>query len=719
MKKIIFSLLALTLFVSGLVPLSATAAAHNAGTNIKTSNGTIYLITQEGTRRPYNSAGAFTSYGFNSWANVKVATSEDLSLPIGSNVPPQDGKIICDTKQRAGTCYLITMGSKIGFPSADIFTKQGFSFSKVIYGDASFLGEKQNIQAGNEAHQAGVLINKNGTVYLVGVVGLIGISDLTTFNSWGYNFSDVVVANEADFNFSVSGTLPFRQPGQLSPLDVSGTSATSNQSWQPKVAISAYSPSGTIYSTGGKNDLFTFVISAPKDRDFTVKQLSFEFNGTLPYSYLSNIKIIHYETGKEVGSNSGNVLSANSGGYAVSPPLIIVAGGSAEFIIRGDILSGTTGYTLQTKLTEVWTSSTPGLTSLAVVAGLPLTGPIVSVQTYSYAKKLTVTSPVNEEVIQAGSTKKITWTTTSATVGDLTITLMKKKNTGGFSPQQVITTSAPNVGYYLWNLSSDLPNGQYYIYIANPQNYNFYDDSDGEFTIKNPSIVNSSIFVPDFYPNNILEYGSLQNILWTDSGFCMQSSGGLSACPTSQLYSIYLLTDSNKNQYQAGSDPTSLAYFLGSVSMTSGSGKYSWYSGDAYLNNSRVSLSTTQNYYVLVTKVGTKEFGSSATPFTFQTVGAQRDAKRLSEIRNFASALELYFNDFNSYPPSLDSLMPKYIGVLYTGPTPADGLCSTSQNNYTYNKLNGGSSYYLAFCLGQNSGGYNSGTHILSPAGIQ
>jgi hypothetical protein len=95
-----------------------------------------------------------------------------------------------------------------------------------------------------------------------------------------------------------------------------------------------------------------------------------------------------------------------------------------------------------------------------------------------------------------------------------------------------------------------------------------------------------------------------------------------------------------------------------------------------------------------------------------------RDAKRIADVRQLASAMELYFNDFNSYPSDLPALVPKYIGMLPVAPTPADGTCSSAQNTYTY-KFVSADSYQLTFCLGQTTGGYPAGIHTLSQSGIQ
>ncbi len=93
-----------------------------------------------------------------------------------------------------------------------------------------------------------------------------------------------------------------------------------------------------------------------------------------------------------------------------------------------------------------------------------------------------------------------------------------------------------------------------------------------------------------------------------------------------------------------------------------------------------------------------------------------RDAKRLGDVRQIASAMELYFNDNNSYPTTYASLSPSYIGQMPTFPTPNDSCNTTS---YVYTRGTGGATYTLRFCISQDTGGYTSGTRTLSETGIQ
>ncbi|PIR96552.1 MAG: hypothetical protein COT92_00460, partial [Candidatus Doudnabacteria bacterium CG10_big_fil_rev_8_21_14_0_10_42_18] len=112
-----------------------------------------------------------------------------------------------------------------------------------------------------------------------------------------------------------------------------------------------------------------------------------------------------------------------------------------------------------------------------------------------------------------------------------------------------------------------------------------------------------------------------------------------------------------------------------------------------------------------------------------------RDAKRLADMRQIASAMELFFNDRSSYPTTgivngapmttanmtTAGLVPSYIGSIPDAPQPYDtpGCSSQTENAYKYSVFNSGASYTIGFCLGAQTGGYSGTPHTLSPAGIQ
>ncbi len=117
-----------------------------------------------------------------------------------------------------------------------------------------------------------------------------------------------------------------------------------------------------------------------------------------------------------------------------------------------------------------------------------------------------------------------------------------------------------------------------------------------------------------------------------------------------------------------------------------------------------------------------------------------RDAKRLADVRQLASALELFFNDVSAYPSvgyasqqvlgTADTsaynssgtrvyLTPTYIGLIPTAPLPADSPCTPATGSNPYSYQSNGSTYTLTFCLGAATGGYSQGVRTLTPAGIQ
>jgi general secretion pathway protein G len=101
-----------------------------------------------------------------------------------------------------------------------------------------------------------------------------------------------------------------------------------------------------------------------------------------------------------------------------------------------------------------------------------------------------------------------------------------------------------------------------------------------------------------------------------------------------------------------------------------------------------------------------------------------RDAKRISDVRQIQTALEMYYNDNNDYPSTTTSLTPTYIKTVPTPPTPIDGTsCPDAQPFYTYAAtgtfIAGTRSYSLNYCLGATTSGIVGGTlQTASPAGI-
>ena len=103
-----------------------------------------------------------------------------------------------------------------------------------------------------------------------------------------------------------------------------------------------------------------------------------------------------------------------------------------------------------------------------------------------------------------------------------------------------------------------------------------------------------------------------------------------------------------------------------------------------------------------------------------------RDAKRVADVKQIQTALELYYNDSFLYPPTGDVVSGSpiegdsiYMTAVPTAPIPADGDCTASSTNvYTYAQDDSGASYSLNYCIGADTGNVPAGTNIATPGGI-
>ncbi|MFA4943035.1 MAG: FISUMP domain-containing protein [Patescibacteria group bacterium] len=106
-----------------------------------------------------------------------------------------------------------------------------------------------------------------------------------------------------------------------------------------------------------------------------------------------------------------------------------------------------------------------------------------------------------------------------------------------------------------------------------------------------------------------------------------------------------------------------------------------------------------------------------------------RDAKRVGNMKQVQTALELFFNDNGRYPTeeewalgslfsTTSSATTTYLQVIPTSPIPADGNCSENENTSVYTQTESGASYSVAFCIGNTTGAIAPGNKTLTPAGI-
>ncbi len=96
-----------------------------------------------------------------------------------------------------------------------------------------------------------------------------------------------------------------------------------------------------------------------------------------------------------------------------------------------------------------------------------------------------------------------------------------------------------------------------------------------------------------------------------------------------------------------------------------------------------------------------------------------RDARRVSDIKQIQTALEVYLSENGTYPTSTAALSPTFIVQVPVQPTPSnDGSCATGATDYVYNSASAGT-YTLTYCLGAATGGLSAGAGTATPSGIK
>ena len=116
-----------------------------------------------------------------------------------------------------------------------------------------------------------------------------------------------------------------------------------------------------------------------------------------------------------------------------------------------------------------------------------------------------------------------------------------------------------------------------------------------------------------------------------------------------------------------------------------------------------------------------------------------RDARRVSDVKQLQTALELYYLDQNEYPdaPSAPGIIESlclsstnglavgcagttYMSLTPVNPSPrVDGGCADTSYIYAVQASgNNNISYYITYCLGSATGTLTAGSHNGTPAGL-
>jgi len=106
-----------------------------------------------------------------------------------------------------------------------------------------------------------------------------------------------------------------------------------------------------------------------------------------------------------------------------------------------------------------------------------------------------------------------------------------------------------------------------------------------------------------------------------------------------------------------------------------------------------------------------------------------RDAKRVSDVKQMQTALEMYYNDASTYPANVvagetialgGTATTTYMAIVPSNPQPADATdTGCGGTGYTYSQNDAGASYAISYCLGGITGGISGNyLHKATPAGI-
>ncbi len=106
-----------------------------------------------------------------------------------------------------------------------------------------------------------------------------------------------------------------------------------------------------------------------------------------------------------------------------------------------------------------------------------------------------------------------------------------------------------------------------------------------------------------------------------------------------------------------------------------------------------------------------------------------RDVKRVADVKQIQTALEMYYNEFGQYPAAvtpgstIGTGTNIYLKIVPKPPIPTDNasFCSTAPTQYTYAVFNvaGAGTYSLQYCLGATVNEIPAGLNTASDAGIR
>ncbi|MFA5420614.1 MAG: FISUMP domain-containing protein [Patescibacteria group bacterium] len=110
-----------------------------------------------------------------------------------------------------------------------------------------------------------------------------------------------------------------------------------------------------------------------------------------------------------------------------------------------------------------------------------------------------------------------------------------------------------------------------------------------------------------------------------------------------------------------------------------------------------------------------------------QARSSARDVRRVADMKQVQTALELFMNENGRYPTeeewssgSIFSSLTNtnFMYIIPSAPVPADGTCDENENAYLYIPSANLNSYEISFCTGKQVSGILPGTMCMTPGGL-
>jgi len=99
-----------------------------------------------------------------------------------------------------------------------------------------------------------------------------------------------------------------------------------------------------------------------------------------------------------------------------------------------------------------------------------------------------------------------------------------------------------------------------------------------------------------------------------------------------------------------------------------------------------------------------------------------RDARRLGDVRQIQTALQLYYHEQGGYPTSIAGSIATetsiYMALVPSAPLPNETACTVAENTYVYTSATP-DTYTLTYCIGNKTGDIVAGPATATPNGLK